>query len=56
MHAVKTLKYLKSADLTVGLCTCDRFEVTIAGDDLDQARRHLEFHLTRHGTGAVAVR
>lgn len=52
-HAIKTLKYLKGPDLTVGLCACDHFEVTVAGNQLDQARGHLELHLRRHGVGSV---
>lgn len=52
-HAIKTLKHLKGPDLTVGLCTCDHFEVTMPGNQPDEARNHLELHLRRHGAGTV---
>lgn len=49
MHQIKHIKYLKTEAVTVGRCTCGGFEVTCAGRKEAEVRRHLEFHLRRHG-------
>lgn len=50
-HAPK-VRYLKGADLTVGRCACDRYEVTAPGKGTKAERqvlRNLQLHLKHHG-------